>query len=201
MDPDHPSQVGTELVLQLAAQVGKVLLAREVSKLRVELGYQGRHPFVPSQRRRCRGAGSNCRHADFQSAALPLSYLGVHSNRSHGPPRVSSWQSADAPHVRRDRARSSRGGETLPGLLVHGVAQARQETEHSNGDQQSAYGNGEPGECPDQNSSVRHVNLLPTHRWQALQVLATTAGRAAPKAPHRVFEYSSRGASLCPGYR
>ena len=25
---------------------------------------------------KCRGAESNCRHADFQSAALPLSYLG-----------------------------------------------------------------------------------------------------------------------------
>ena len=24
----------------------------------------------------CRGAGSNCRHTDFQSVALPLSYLG-----------------------------------------------------------------------------------------------------------------------------
>ena len=101
-------------------------------------------------RRRCRGAGSNCRHADFQSAALPLSYLGVQRAIV-----ATARRRCQAGEVQPQPARAGTApdptetGKALPGLLVHGVAQALQEAEHSHGDQQSANGNGKPGECPD----------------------------------------------------
>ena len=47
----------------------------------------------------CRGAGLNCRHKDFQSSALPLSYLGVicyRKNRAH-PGDNSSFSLIQAP--------------------------------------------------------------------------------------------------------
>ena len=144
---------------------------RPLAHWRPSLNARGNtNPRPPRWRRRCRGAGSNCRHADFQSAALPLSYLGVQTaivamacrRCQASEARMQPACAGTAPGPMETRG-------ALPGLLVHGVAQARQEAEHSNGDQQSANGNGKPGECPDQNRSVRHVESPPRSSVQALQ--------------------------------
>ena len=149
-------------------------------------------------RRRCRGAGSNCRHADFQSAALPLSYLGVQTAIvAMTRRRCQASEARTQPACAGTAPGPMEAGKALPSLLVHGVAQARQEAEHSNGDQQSANGNGKPGECPDQNSSVRHPEPPPRSSVQALQFWPSPLV-VRLKAPHRVFELLAAGSGPLP---